>query len=386
MSTDSLDRFAERKLAALERRRLRRTLTDSDRIGGVRISNRGAELISFACNDYLGLAHDPLTTEAAVAATTSFGAGAGAARLISGNHSLYRDLERRLARLKGTEDAVVFGSGYLANIGVIPVVAGSSDLIVIDDLAHSCLLAGAQLSGARTISFRHNDTDDLRRILSMQREKHRHCLIVTEGVFSMDGDLAPLPTLSAIAAEFDAWLLTDDAHGLGVVGDGRGSSFAHGDPVPVHLQVGTLSKAAGAYGGYVCATASVAELIRNRAASFVYSTGLPPGTIAAAVAALALIERDPERCRRAIDHARRFAGAFPLPAPESAIVPLITGSVETALSASDRLRSAGFFVPAIRPPTVPSGTARLRFTFSAAHKDSQIEALIDAVRSIGLKP
>ena len=384
MSGPSLDDFARQKLRSLERRNLRRELATTDRKSGLIVERDGRRLVSFSCNDYLGLATDPATIAAAVAATERFGTGAGAARLITGSHSLYRDLERRLAEIKGSEDAVVFGSGYLANVGLVPVFAGEPDLILVDALAHSSLLTGASLSGATVGNFPHNDTAALARMLATRRAAHRHCLILTEGVFSMDGDLAPLPELAALALEHDAWLMTDDAHGLGVVGGGRGSGFAHGAAVTVPLQMGTLSKAVGAYGGYLCASREVCDLVRNRARSFVYSTGLPPGTVAAAATALEIIATDAERVRLPIARAREFTSALRLPAAESAIVPLVVGTNEAALAASALLLESGLLVTAIRPPTVPAGTARLRFTFSAAHSGEDLAEVIAAVRRLDI--
>ena len=309
----SLDDVARGKLEALERRTLRRSLVTTQRSADAHARQDGAPLVSFSCNDYLGLAHHPAVVAASVDATRRYGAGAGASRLITGNHPLYEELERQLAALKGSEDAVVFGSGYLTNIGVIPALVGSADLILIDELSHSCLLAGAELARSRTLPFRHNDVRHAAALLDEERGNHRHCLIVTDGVFSMDGDLAPLAELAALAERHAAWLLSDDAHGLGVLGDGRGSSFAHTVPVRVPLQMGTLSKAAGGYGGYLCASHTVAELIRNRARSFVYSTGLPPGAVAAASAALEIIRTDRELVRRPLARALAFTSALDLP-------------------------------------------------------------------------
>jgi 8-amino-7-oxononanoate synthase len=340
-------------------------------------------LVSFSCNDYLGLSHHPEVVAASIEATRRFGAGAGSSRLVNGNHPLYVELERKLAALKGTEDAVVFGSGYLTNVGVIPALVGRTDLVLLDDLGHSCLLTGARVSAARVLAFRHNDVGHLAELLQAERAAHRHCLVLTDGVFSMEGDLAPLGSLAALAAEHDAWLMTDDAHGLGVVGDGRGSSFAWGaEPISVPLQMGTLSKAVGSYGGYLCSSGSVAELIRNRARSFVYSTGLPPGSVAAASRALDLIASDKELVRRPIARAREFTAALELPPASSAIVSLLMGGASQALAASVALRDAGFLVAAIRPPTVPPGTSRLRLTFSAAHTAEQVAALAAAVRPL----
>jgi 8-amino-7-oxononanoate synthase len=378
----SLDGVAETKLAALERRRLRRRLVTTERTSATGARQTGRALESFSCNDYLGLSRHPDVIEASVEATRRYGAGAGSSRLVNGNHPLYEELERKLADLKGTDDALVFGSGYLTNIGVIPALIGKADLVVIDELCHSCLLAGAELSGGEAIEFRHNDVADADRVLAQRRDRYRHCLVVTDGVFSMEGDLAPLPELSALARRHGAWLMTDDAHGLGVVGDGRGSSFAHGARVDVSLQMGTLSKAVGSYGGYVCASHSVVELLRNRARSFVYSTGLPPGTVAAAIRALDIVATDRELVRRPLANARLFTAELGLPAAASPIVSVVLGGAERALRASEELKMAGFLVAAIRPPTVPAGTSRLRFTFSAAHSEASVRALAAACRPI----
>jgi 8-amino-7-oxononanoate synthase len=378
----SLDDVAREKLAALERRQLRRRLVTTDRPGAVGAEQNGATLVSFSCNDYLGLTHHPELVDASIGATRRYGVGAGSSRLVNGNHPLYAELERKLAALKGAEDAVVFGSGYLTNVGAIAALVGRADLILLDELGHSCLLAGADLSRARTLEFRHNDMAHLEELLARERPLHRHCLVLTDGVFSMEGDLAPLPQMAALTTAHDAWLMTDDAHGLGVVGDGRGSSFAHAAPVAVPLQMGTLSKAVGAYGGYLCASRAVCELVRNRARTFVYSTALPPGVVAAASRALDLIATDRELVRRPLMLAREFTAALGLPAAASPIVSIVLGTAERALSASDTLRRAGFLVAAIRPPTVPAGTSRLRVTFSAEHSHEQVAALAAAVRPL----
>ena len=372
MAGDSLEKFARAKLDALERRKLRRELEVTDRGSAAHVVSRHERLVSFACNDYLGLSQHPEVIEASCIATSRYGTGAGASRLITGNHVLYAELERRLAEVKGTEDAIVFGSGYLTNVGVIPVLAGSTDLIVADELSHSCILSGASLSRATFATFKHNDVDELYRLLARQRARHRHCLVITEGVFSMEGDLAPLPALASLAAEYDVWLMSDDAHGLGVVGGGRGSTFAHGTSVEVPLQMGTLSKAVGGYGGYLCTSRSVAELLRSRARSFVYSTGLPPGTVAAASKALEFIATDDALVAAPLARARLFTERLGLPPASSAIVSIVLGTPERALEASARLRTAGFLVAPIRPPTVPSGTSRLRFAFSAQHTETDV--------------
>jgi 8-amino-7-oxononanoate synthase len=376
--TGSLEQFARSKLAALEEASLRRVLAETARTDGVHVERGGRRLVSFCCNDYLNLTHHPALKEAAVAAIARYGVGAGASRLVTGNHPLYAELERALARLKGTEAAVVFGSGYLANIGVIPALMGADDLVLIDELAHASLWTGARLSRAKVVSFIHNDARNVEALLEANRGRHRHAMIVTEGVFSMDGDRAPLGELTRIAAQVDAWLVVDDAHAIGVINGGRGSLFADG--VASVLQIGTLSKAIGGYGGFLCASRNVIELIHNRARTLVYATGLPPATVAAAIAALRVIAAEPEYVARPLANARAFTSRAGLPEAQSAIVPVIVGSAGRALQTSELLENEGFLVVAIRPPTVPEGTARLRFTFTAAHDQADVARLADVVR------
>jgi 8-amino-7-oxononanoate synthase len=387
----SLDEFATAKLAELERANLRRRLVDTTRLDGIWAVRNHRRLLSFSCNDYLNLSQHPAVKAAAIAALQEFGSGSGASRLVTGNHPLFAGLEARLARLKRTEAACVFGSGYLANIGIIPALIGARDLVLLDELSHACLWAGARLSRATVIPFRHSDLEHLKALLDQHRSRHGRAMIAVDGVFSMDGDLAPIAGLAALAQRFDAWLMTDDAHGIGVVGDGRGSSFtasavANGVRAEVPLQMGTLSKAIGAYGGYLCASASVIEFIHNRARSLVYSTGLPPAVVAAAIVALDLIEAEPAYAALPLAKARAFTRRAGLPEAESPIVPLIVGDAEAALQASRLLEDEGFLVIAIRPPTVPTGTARLRFAFTAQHPDDEIERLADIVRNRVVTP
>jgi 8-amino-7-oxononanoate synthase len=380
-SMRSLDEFAAAKLAELDRGNLRRELVDTTRVTGIWTLRNGRRLLSFCCNDYLNLTHHPAVKEAAVEALRTYGVGAGASRLVTGNHPLYAALEARLARWKKTEAACVFGSGYLANLGIIPALAGPRDLVLIDELAHACLYAGARLSRAAVMPFRHSDLEHVETLLSEQRARHQHALIVTDGVFSMDGDIAPLHELATLAQRHDAWLMSDDAHGLGVVGNGRGSSFAQGTKANVPLQMGTLSKALGAYGGYVCASAAVIDLLRSRARTLIYSTGLPPAIVAAADAALQLIERDPAYAALPVAKAKTFTLGAGLPEAVSPIVPVVLGTAEAAIDAAQMLEEHGFLVAAIRPPTVPRGTARLRLTFTAQHPDEEVERLAEIVRT-----
>jgi 8-amino-7-oxononanoate synthase len=376
----SLDAFASEKLALLRRRSLLRTLVETTRTADIWVERNGHRLLSFSCNDYLNLSHHPAIKAAAVAAVERYGVGSGASRLVTGNHPLFTELEAKLARLKQTEAACVFGSGYLANTGIIPTLIGANDLVLIDELAHSCIMTGGKLTGGRMVTFRHNDLAHLEELLVQHRTQHRHALIATDGVFSMDGDLAPLHGLAALARTHDAWLLSDDAHGIGVIGGGRGSSFADGTKADVPLQMGTLSKAIGGYGGYLCASQPVIDLIKSRARTFVYSTGLPPASAAAAIAALDLIETQPDYAALPVAKARHFTRRLNLPAAVSPIVPIVIGDAKAALAASADLENQGFLVVAIRPPTVPPGTARLRVAFTALHPEGEIERLADAIR------
>ena len=382
--TSSLDQFAAAKLDRLTQSGLRRTLSDTHRIDGIRAERDGRVLTSFCCNDYLNLSQDPRIKDAAVEAIETYGAGAGASRLVTGNHPLYRALEARLADFKGAEACCVFGSGYLANVGIPPALIGPDDLVLIDALSHASMHAGARLTTARVVRFEHNDLDHCRAVLLAERASHPRCLIMTEGVFSMDGDRAPLGPLAELAREFDAWLMCDDAHGFGVLGGGRGTANESDPPVDIPLAMGTLSKAVGAYGGYLCATEPVVDLLRSRVRSFVYTTGLPPSILASVIAAIDVIETDKARVAAPMENARLFMRELGLPPPQSQIVPLVVGEAADAMQASLALEEQGFLVTAIRPPTVAEGTARLRFTFTAGHAPADVVRLAASVRDIGL--
>lgn len=379
MSTD-LDAYARQLLGQQEEAGRRRRLRPTAFVDGRRVERDGRALVDFSANDYLGLAGDPEVTAAASAALERHGAGGRASRLVTGDHPEYAALEAELAALKGSEDAVVFGSGFLANLGILTALAGRHDLVLADRLNHACLVDGARLSGARFLRYPHGDQGAVRDRLRRHRHERRHCLLVTDGVFSMDGDLAPLAELAELAESYGCWLMSDDAHGVGVVGDGAGSTRAAGLTArEVPLQMGTLSKAAGGYGGYLCTSRAVAELIRNRARSFVYTTALPPATVAANRAAVARIRRDPELCRRPLALARRLADRLGLPQPDSPILPVVLGDDAAAMAAQGALAEAGYLVQAIRPPTVPEGTARLRVTLRAPHTEADVDGLAGAL-------
>jgi 8-amino-7-oxononanoate synthase len=355
---ETLDDLAQGQLMLLEAASLKRTCTPSVRKSG-RLQREGMSLVSFSCNDYLGLAAHPRVV------------GAGASRLVSGNHPLYETLEAQLAAMKNTAAACVFGSGYLANIGTLQALVGSGDLIMADRLSHACMLDGARLTGATLYRFAHNGVEHCKALLEDSRKEHQRCIILTETVFSMDGDRAPLAELRALADEYDAWLVTDDAHGLGVM-PCQGKNEAH-------VQIGTLSKAVGAYGGYACANANVVELLRNKARSFVFSTALPPAVLAGSMEALKIMCEDAELCAKPLENARYFTALTGMPEAQSAIVPVIMGETERVLGASAMLKEKGYYVAAIRPPTVPANTARLRFAFSAYHTRTQVEEVAAAL-------
>lgn len=361
----ALDAVLEERLAALSAQHLQRTPTTVRREAYPLIWRSGSKLISFSCNDYLGLSQHPQVKQTGAEALLKHGAGAGASRLITGNHPFYDKVEEQLAKMKKTESACVFGSGYLANLGIISALMGKGDLIVADKLIHACMIDAAQLSGATIRRFEHNDMAHLQRILMGQRTAHRHCLILTETVFSMDGDLAPLADIATLAEQHKAWMMTDDAHGLGIIKQDN----------PASIQMGTLSKAVGAYGGYVCGSQLLADYLKSSARSLIFTTALPPATLASASEALNIIRYEPQWRELLHQKVARFAAALDMPTPPAAIIPLMVGSAEAAMHAADIIEKAGFWVHPIRPPTVPDGTARLRVAITALHSDDHIDQL-----------
>lgn len=366
-----LNDFAEKKLASLTKNNQLRVYQTTERSDSIYLIREGKHYISFACNDYLGLTHHPKLKVAAIQAVKQYGTGAGSSRLITGNSPFYAILESQLASIKQTEAALVFGSGYLANLGVISALAGPGDLIIADKYIHASMIDAAQLSGATFLRFAHNNLKRCEKLLAEHRAKFRHCLILTETVFSMDGDLAPVEKLLSLAEQYDSWLVSDDAHGFGVT---PSTAFPH----ERHIQMGTLSKSIGAYGGYACATKIVVELLANTARSAMFTTALPPAVLASAAAAIKLIRTTPGLVEMPLRRARLFAQLTGLPRPESAIVPYIIGDSQKALDASLLFAKQGLIVPAIRPPSVPKDTARLRFTFSASHTENHVRKLAQA--------
>jgi glycine C-acetyltransferase/8-amino-7-oxononanoate synthase len=348
----------------------------------------GRPVILMASNNYLGLATHPRLKRAAMAATEQYGVGAGASRLVSGTFPPHQELESALAKFKDTEAALVFGSGYLANLGLIPTLIGSDGLILADRLCHASVIDGCRLSGAEFRVYRHRDVSQLEALLA-RRSSGRDTLIVTDGVFSMDGDLAPLPDLVTLAERHGARLLVDDAHGTGVMGNhGRGTleHFGLEDRVPFHM--GTLSKALGACGAYVAGPDGLIRYLVNSARSFIYTTAPPPGTAAASVAALEILRTEPERrtrlwVNRHHLHDGLTAMGYRLAESQSPIIPVLIGDAEKALALADRLLALGVYAPAIRPPTVPKGTSRIRTTVTSEHTRDQLDQVLAAFRQAG---
>jgi len=359
-----------------------RTFTASS-CHGVHIVVQGQTLINFASNDYLGLSAHADVCQAAVGTLQQHGLGSGASRLVSGDNPLFHELEQQLATWKGYEACMLVGSGMLANIGLLSALAGRHDSIHADRLNHASLVDGARLSGSKFKRFPHLDMAALEQ--QLQQDNAPRKLIVSDGIFSMDGDQADVTTLIKLARQFDALLIVDDAHGIGTLREPRGLTAMHG--IAGHerlIEVGTFGKAFGGYGAFILGTTPMIHGLRQHLRTMIYSTAMPPAIAHAMLTALTLIQRGDLTAllQQNIRLFRQACGNLPLLPSETAIQPLIVGSDEKALKASRRLREAGMFVPAIRPPTVPEGTARLRITLSAAHQPQHIRQLADALQQL----
>jgi 8-amino-7-oxononanoate synthase len=386
------DLFAE-QLQALRTRSLHRKLREIGSAQGSIVDLVGKRLINFSSNDYLGLANDQRLRDAATSAIAEFGIGAGSSRLISGTLSPHLKLESALAKWKGTQAALCFSSGYAAAVGTLPALAGKSDVLLLDKLCHASLIDGAKLSGAILRVFPHNHLGKLESHLEWTKREHPNSriVIVTESVFSMDGDRVPLRELIDLKKRFGALLLLDEAHAIGLIGpNGRGLAAEEGLHEEVDVQMGTLSKALGVSGGYICGSRSLIEWLINRARSFIYSTASPPPIAAAARAAVEFLGSSEGEERRLLLWKRIEQMREWLPEDLSksanpacsAIFPWIVGEERAAIDLSRELQTEGFFVPAIRYPTVAKGSARLRITVTASHDEAQIEALGNALRRL----
>ena len=375
------DQLAEIGRSGLLRRRLVREGPQ-----GPRIVVAGREYLAFCSNDYLGLANHPKIVEAAIDAARTYGVGEGASHLLSGHSIVHERLEAKLAEFLEVPRALLFSTGYQANIGAVTALAGPEDAVFSDALNHASLIDGVRLSRAQVVRYPHADLEFLGRALADSQARGK--LIVTDGVFSMDGDIAPLPSMLELCERHDAWLLVDDAHGFGVVGpDGRGSPAHFGLSSPRIVYVGTLGKAAGVSGAFVAGATEVIETVLQRARTYAYTTAAPALLAAAVEASLELIRKEGwrrERLRRLIAALKQsLHGAEPALAPsDTPIQPLIIGANSEAVAASAALRERGILAPAIRPPTVPEGTARLRISLSAAHNEEDIARLAAALREV----
>src|SRR3984893_17183014 len=372
-------------LIQLREQSLFRELRTIESIQGTVVRMGDRFLVNFASNDYLGLSQHPAVKASAKLAIDRFGAGSGASRLVTGTESPHTEFEEEIAAFKGAESALVFSTGYAAAIGTITSLVGPGDVVILDKLAHACLIDGAKLSGAALRVFPHNNTAKLKRQLAWARQTYPQgqTLIVTESIFSMDGDFGDLPAIVDLKTEFQALLLVDEAHATGVIGpQGAGWIAALGLTQQVDIQMGTLSKAFGASGGFICGSKTLIQLLVNRARSFIYSTALPPSSAAAASAALQIVRSDEGNALRSrlrsnvrflIECLTTFPGENPVPA--GPILPLVIGDEQETLRLAEALWNNGFLLPAIRYPTVARGAARLRIALSSAHSLEQIQSL-----------
>ncbi|HVW35184.1 MAG TPA: 8-amino-7-oxononanoate synthase [Acidimicrobiia bacterium] len=383
--------FCGEAVAGIEAAGLLRRVRALESASEPEVMLNGRRVLCLASNNYLGLAAHPEVVDAAAEAARRYGAGAGSARLVTGGLVLHDELEARLAAFKGAEDAVLFSSGYLANLGTVSALVGPGDVVFSDELNHASIIDGCRLSRADVVVYRHADADDLAGKLAVFRAgagAGPRALVVTDSVFSMDGDVAPLTDITAACERHGAALMVDEAHATGVVGPGgRGAVAGSGLEGRVGIVMGTLSKSLGAAGGFIAGSAALCAYLRNRARSFIFDTALPPPTAAAALAALGVLEREPERPVRARRLAGRLAtglraAGYDVADPAAAVLPVVIGEPEAAMALSARLLDAGVLVTAIRPPSVPPGTSRLRTTVMATHTDAEIDRAAAAFAAV----
>ena len=379
--------WIDKSLDTIRRAHWYRSPQSIDSCPGPVVKLASHRLINFASNDYLGLAGDDRLIQAAMAATKEFGTGATGSRLVSGHRDLHRQLEQAIANLKQTEDALVFSSGYLANLGAIASVVGKRDLILSDKYNHSSLKNGATLSGATALEYNHCNLEDLKAKLEQNRARYRKCLIITDSVFSMDGDLCPLPQLLALAGKFNCMVLVDEAHATGVFGvSGAGCAEHFGCTGTPLIQVGTLSKALGSLGGYVAGSAALIDFLRNRAPTWIYTTALTPADAAAALEAVRIVQQEPERRVRLRQNIETFKYCaitnhqLPISNSLSPIFSLPLKDAASALTVGSKLKEMGIFAPAIRPPTV--SVSRIRISLMATHELAHLQQLVEALKQV----
>lgn len=354
----------------------------------VHVKTGGRDVLLLSSNNYLGLTHHPAVRQAAAAAALKWGTGSGGSRLTTGSHPLFAALEEQLAQFKGTAAAIVFNTGYMANVGTISALVGAADVVFSDELNHASIIDGCRLARARTVIYRHSDMNDLARCLAVTPCDGRR-LIVTDGVFSMDGDIAPLPQIVELAQRYDAMVMVDDAHAAGVIGPGgRGTAAYFGLEEAVAVQLGTLSKALAAEGAYVAGSQLLIDYLINRARSFIFSTALSPAVVAGAAAALTVLTANPALVRSLQEKSEHFKGrllaaGFELGSTVTPIIPLMVGDARQTVLFAQRLLAEGLVVSAIRPPTVPPGTSRLRLTVTAAHTLADLDQAAAIISRVG---
>ena len=378
----------QQELEHLTEQGLYRSWKSVEAVQGGRIRVEGKWRIHLASNNYLGLAQHPRVIAAAKEAIDRFGVGAGSARLIGGTFSLHEQLEEELARFKQAEAALVFPTGYMANCGIIPSLVGPEDLVVGDRLNHASLIDACRLSGAAFRVYPHKEVDRLEEVLKTRAGRYRRVLVVTEGLFSMDGDLAPLPEIVEVTQRHGAWLLVDDAHAVGVFGEnGRGSLEHFGISARGILQMGTLSKALGSLGGYLAGPPEVMELLKNKARSFIYTTSLPPSCVAAALEGLKVMQEEPIWRSQLWSRVKSWWSDLnqigcDLISKESQIIPIQVGQPHQTMVLAKELFEAGVYAPGIRPPTVPAGSARIRTSITALHTEEDLETALAAFQQV----
>ncbi|MDD2734917.1 MAG: 8-amino-7-oxononanoate synthase [Desulfuromonadaceae bacterium] len=388
-----MNRTVQNELEEIKSRGLLRSTRVINGRQGARVTCNGRDVLLLCSNNYLGLADHPALAAASIAAVEQYGTSSGASRLVSGTMELHERLERAVADFKGSEAALVFNSGHAANTGIIPALVGRGDVVFSDRLNHASIIDGILLSGARPVRYPHNDHAALALLMEKHIKKHDsgRCLIVTDGVFSMDGDIAPLAELVALKRTYGALLMVDDAHGCGVLGErGRGSAELLGVARDIDIQMGTFGKALGSFGAYAAVSAELRDLLINRARSFIFSTSLPPSVLAASQTAVALVQTpEGDQLRKQLAANSRFfrnglaEAGFTIPDGTTQIVPIVIGSTDTTMQFSEALLAEGLFAQGIRPPTVPVGTSRLRFTLMATHSPDDLTYAVARICHVG---
>ena len=373
----------QKKLEVKEQEQNKRTIKTYEPLDAVRVKHDDSEYIMMASNNYLGLTHDARVQQAAMQAIQRYGTGSGGARLTSGSFPLFKELEIAIANFKGTEQSLVFNTGYMANVGTITALMNKNSIIISDELNHASIIDGCRLSGARIERYNHKDIEHAEHILKNYKSSHK--MIITDGVFSMDGDIAPLDKLYELGKEYNALLMVDDAHSTGVLGNGRGTAH-HFGLTDVDVQLGTLSKALGSVGGYVAGRKELIEYLVNYSRSFIFSTALSPADIGAALEALTIVKNEPLVVEQLNENTAYMANKLQSMGiecdDETPIFPIIVGDNERALSLAYELELRGIIITAIRPPTVPVGESRLRMTVTAAHSQEQLDYVANTLRDL----